>query len=148
MNNVILPKQLYYLQWWGFDDYPCSKFLVAESTEQAMEMVQGEMKEKNLPCNNLNMVCVHFVDEYEIKPTKEQEAIIAKELKDAVNWRSGCQVANLGVSLILLGLIVPLWTRRSTKKKHAEALMQMQEANSDKGIDVNDKSLELQKAQV
>lgn len=82
------------------------------------------------------------------KPTKEQEAIIAKELKDAVNWRSGCQVANLGVSLILLGLIVPLWTRRSTKKKHAEALMQMQEANSDKGIDVNNKSLELQKAQV
>lgn len=73
MNNVILPKQLYYLQWWGFDDYPCSKFLVAESTEQAMEMVQGEMKEKNLPCNNLNVVCVCFVDEFEIKPTKEQE---------------------------------------------------------------------------
>lgn len=82
------------------------------------------------------------------KPTKEQEAIIAKELKQAVNWRSCCQVANLGVSLILLGLIVPLWTRRNTKKKHAEALIQMQEANSDKGIDVNNKSLELQKAQI
>ena len=57
-------------------------------------------------------------------PTKEQEAIIAKELKRAVNLRSACQLANLGVSLVLLGLIVPIWTRSNTKKKHAEQLRQ------------------------
>ena len=59
---------------------------------------------------------------------------IAKELKRAVNLRSACQVANLGVSLILLGLIIPIWTRRSTKKKHAEAIRQ---AQSDISSNVN-----------
>ena len=71
------------------------------------------------------------------KPTAEQEAQIAKELKQATNLRSTCQVANLGVSLLLLGLIVPLWTRHNTKKKHAEALRQMQEANADKGLNID-----------
>ena len=66
------------------------------------------------------------------KPTKAEETQIAKELKQATNLRSACQATNLGVSLILLGLIVPLWTRSRTKKKHAEALKQAQEANNDK----------------
>ena len=66
------------------------------------------------------------------KPTKEQEIQIAKELKRAGNLRAACQVANLGVSLILLGLLVPIWTRKTTKKKHAEALKLAQETN---GID-------------
>ena len=57
-------------------------------------------------------------------PTKAQEEIIKNELKQAKNLRSACQAANLGVSLVLLGLIVPIWTRRSTKKKHAEAIKQ------------------------
>ena len=61
-----------------------------------------------------------------LTPTAEQKEIIEKELKRAVNLRSACQVANLGVSLILLGLIIPIWTRRSTKKKHAEAIRQAQ----------------------
>ena len=55
------------------------------------------------------------------KPTAEEEIKIAKEIKRAINLRSACQVANLGVSLVLLGLIVPFWTRNNTKKKHAEA---------------------------
>ena len=41
--------------------------------------------------------------------------------------RSACQVTNLGVSLALLGIIVPLYTRHKTKKKHAEALKLAQE---------------------
>jgi hypothetical protein len=56
------------------------------------------------------------------KPTSAQEKQIAKELKRARNLRSACQAANLGVSLILLGLIIPIFTRKQTKKKHAEAI--------------------------
>ncbi len=59
-----------------------------------------------------------------LTPNKVQEELIKKEIKQAKNLRSACQAANLGVSLILLGLIVPIWTRRSTKKKHAEAIKQ------------------------
>lgn len=73
-------------------------------------------------------------------PDATQKAQIQKELKRAVNLRSACQATNLGVSLLLLGLLVPIWTRSSTKKKHAEALrLAQQGANdtSDKGISDN-----------
>ena len=56
------------------------------------------------------------------KPTEEQAKIIEKELKRATNLRAGCQITNLGVSLALLGIIIPIFTRRNTKKKHEEAL--------------------------
>ena len=56
------------------------------------------------------------------KPTEAQSKIIKKELKHAVYLREACQAANLGVSLLLLGLIVPIFTRRRTEKKHREAL--------------------------
>lgn len=62
-----------------------------------------------------------------ISPNEAQKSQINKELKRAANLRSACQASNLGVSLILLGLIIPIWTRNSTKKKHAEALKQAQE---------------------
>ena len=61
------------------------------------------------------------------KPTKEQAEIIKKELEKAVNYRSACQVTNLGVSLALLGLIIPIFTRRNTKRKHEQALKLAQE---------------------
>ena len=57
-----------------------------------------------------------------LKPNEAEKAIIKKELKQATNLRSACQIANLGVSLILLGLIVPIFTRKNTKKRHAEDL--------------------------
>jgi hypothetical protein len=69
-------------------------------------------------------------------PNASEKAIIEKELKKAINLRSACQAANLGVSLVLLGLIVPIWTRHSTKKKHAAALRLAQE-QSNKGIENN-----------
>ena len=64
------------------------------------------------------------------KPTKEQAEIIKKELEKAVNYRSYCQVTNLGVSLALLGLIIPIFTRRNTKRKHEQALKLAQEQNN------------------
>jgi len=61
------------------------------------------------------------------KPTIEQAKIIEKELKQARNLRSWCQPANMGVSLLILGIIVPIFTRRNTKKKHAEAIAKAQQ---------------------
>ena len=55
-------------------------------------------------------------------PTEEQALAIEKELKKARNLRATCQATNIGVSLILLGLVIPIFTRRHTKKKHEEAL--------------------------
>lgn len=65
------------------------------------------------------------------KPTEAQAKIIEKELKHAKNLRSACQVTNLGVSLALLGIIVPLYTRHKTKKKHEQALKLAQEKTQD-----------------
>lgn len=63
------------------------------------------------------------------KPTEKQAEIIKKELEKAVNYRSACQVTNLGVSLALLGLIIPIFTRRNTQRKHERALRLAQEQN-------------------
>ena len=79
-----------------------------------------------------------------VKPTKEQEKQIAKELQRAKNLRSACQAANLGVSLLLLGLIVPIWTRHNTKKKHAEALKQAQ-LGIQNNSNMEEKELSIQK---
>ncbi len=59
--------------------------------------------------------------------TKDQLALIEKELKRATNLRSACQVANHGVSLALLGIVIPIFTRKNTKKKHEQALKLAQE---------------------
>lgn len=61
------------------------------------------------------------------KPTEAQARTIQKELKRACNIRSACHATSIGVSLALLGIIVPLYTRHKTKKKHAEALKLAQE---------------------
>ncbi len=60
-------------------------------------------------------------------PDAEQLKIIEKELKHAVNLRSACQATNIGVSLALLGILVPIYTRHNTKKKHERALKLAQE---------------------
>ena len=69
--------------------------------------------------------------------TETQKETIKNELKRAENLRSACQVANLGVSLLLLGLIVPIWTRNKTKRKHAEDLRIAQE---NLGNNINEKN--------
>jgi len=66
-------------------------------------------------------------------PTAAQKATIEKEIKRAVNLRSACQAANLGVSLVLLGLIIPFFTRNNTKKKHAEQIKLAQEQSLNAG---------------
>ena len=75
-------------------------------------------------------------------PDAKQKAQIEKEIKRAVNLRSACQAANLGVSLLLLGLIVPIWTRSNTKKKHSEALKQAEQAKLGKEQNINSKKQE------
>ncbi len=74
-----------------------------------------------------------------VKPTEEQAKKIAKEISHAKNLRAACQGANIGVSLALLGLIIPIFTRRSTKKKHEKALKLAQENNITQ-VDDNNKN--------
>lgn len=99
------------------------KDIQIKSSEEVVSKTAEALKEKGLT------------------PTAKEQKIINQEIKRAVNLRSACQVANLGVSLILLGLIIPIWTRNSTKKKHAEALKQAQEDSLKIETNTNDRSL-------
>lgn len=65
----------------------------------------------------------HWMKDVNIKSSSE---VIGQK---AINYRSACQVTNLGVSLALLGVIIPIFTRRNTKRKHEEALRLAQEKN-------------------
>ena len=64
--------------------------------------------------------------------TDAEKKVLENELKRSRNMRSACQIANIGVSLVLLGLVIPIFTRKSTKKKHAEEmkLVQLQTSSS------------------
>ena len=64
----------------------------------------------------------HWVKDVNIKSSEEVIGKTEKELKRAKNLRSACQVTNLGVSLALLGIVIPIFTRHNTKKKHERAL--------------------------
>lgn len=77
--------------------------------------------------------------EANIVPNDAQNEIIKKELKRVKNLRSRCQFSNLVVSLSLLGFVIPICTRKNTKKKHAEALKIAQE-NNQNNIDNDVKS--------
>ncbi len=72
----------------------------------------------------------HWVKDVNIKSSEEVIGKTEKELKRATNLRSACQAANLGVSLILLGIIIPIFTRKNTKKKHEQALKLAQEKSN------------------
>ena len=75
-------------------------------------------------------------------PTEAQKKTIEKELAHARNLRSICQASNIGVSLALLGLIIPIFTRRHTKKKHEQALKLAQEqANHTQNKQENDETV-------
>ena len=69
----------------------------------------------------------HWVKDVNIKSSEEVIGKTEKELKRATNLRSACQAVNLGVSLALLGIIIPIFTRKSTKKKHELALKKARE---------------------
>ena len=80
-----------------------------KSSEEVVSPLEESLKKQNL------------------KPTESQLKTIEKELKRAKNLRSACQVTNLGVSLALLGIVIPIFTRKNTKKKQELALKQVQE---------------------
>lgn len=52
---------------------------------------------------------------------KSSDEVVGKAAK---NMRSVCQLANIGLSLLLLGIIIPTYYRRKTDKKHEEELRQ------------------------
>ncbi len=83
----------------------------------------------------------HWVKDINIKSSEEVVGKTEKEIKRAKNLRSACQVANLGVSLALLGIVIPIFTRRSTKKKHEQALKLAQEKQQTQKPEENKQSV-------
>lgn len=60
---------------------------------------------------------------YWIKDTKLKSS--NEVLDNAKNLRAYCQLSNIGFSLLLLGIFIPLYTRGKTNKKRQEELKQM-----------------------
>lgn len=83
----------------------------------------------------------HWVKDINIKSSEEVVGKTEKEIKRAKNLRSACQVTNLGVSLALLGIVIPIFTRRSTKKKHEQALKLAQEKQQTQKPEENKQSV-------
>lgn len=83
-----------------------------KSSKEVLSKTEEELKSKGLTPDNI------------------QKEKIVKELEKARKYRSACQIANLGVSLTLLGLIIPIFLRKKTAKKHAEEIKMAQNSVS------------------
>lgn len=57
-----------------------------------------------------------------LKSSDELVADATHSLEDVKHMRTKCQMANLGSSLLILGLIVPIYTRMKTAKNHKKEL--------------------------
>lgn len=57
-----------------------------------------------------------------LKSTDELVGTATHSLEDLKKLRAKCQMANLGSSLLILGLIVPIYTRMKTAKNHKKDL--------------------------
>lgn len=57
---------------------------------------------------------------------------VGKSLEEATKLRAKCQMANLGTSLALLGVVVPIYTRLRTKKHDAAQKAKMEALNANK----------------
>jgi len=55
----------------------------------------------------------------------------------AKNLRTWCQVGNIAFSLVALGVLIPLYTRSKTNKKHAEELAEMNTTRSSGSSDTD-----------
>ena len=59
-----------------------------------------------------------------LKSTDELAADGVRSLEEMKHLRAKCQMANLGTSLLILGLIVPVFTRLKTEKNHKKDLLE------------------------
>ena len=69
-------------------------------------------------------------NEYKAKNKIVDEAQLKKLTQKAELYRGACQATNLGVSLALLGLIIPFFLRKNTEKRHAEDIRLSQQVSS------------------
>ena len=71
-----------------------------------------------------------------LKSTDELAADGVRSLEDMKHLRAKCQMVNLGSALLILGLLVPVFTRLKTEKKH-KAELEAQGINGTNGQNVN-----------
>lgn len=65
-----------------------------------------------------------------LKSTDELAADATRTIKDMRHMRTQCQAVNLGSSLLILGLLVPVFTRLKTQKNHKKELLAQQNGNN------------------
>lgn len=79
-----------------------------------------------------------------LKSTDELVSDGTRSLGEMKKLRTKCQAANIGSSLLILGLIVPIFTRMKTKKNHQKELMlqdNKDKINFTQNVNVHDKMI-------
>jgi hypothetical protein len=79
---------------------------------------------------NIFKKAANWVVNTHLKSTDELAADSVRSLEEMKHLRAKCQMVNLGSSLLILGLLVPVFTRLKTEKNHKKELL-AQEQGSD-----------------
>ena len=93
------------------------------------------------PCDkdaNIFKKAGNWIVNTHLKSTDELAADGVRSLEDMKHLRTKCQMVNLGSSLLILGLLVPVFTRLKTEKKHKQELMaQAENANVNQNVTIS-----------
>ena len=125
VRDIATFMSLYFL-----GDYAAKGFATIMQKKTGITLLNDMKPLENDEKVNIFKKIKHWVKDVNIKSSEE---LVTKKAK---NLRSACQAANLGVSLLLLGLVIPIFTRKNTQKKHAEAL-RLAKHNAD-AVSLND----------
>lgn len=82
------------------------------------------LKEPDKDANALQKIW-HWTKNTALKSSSEVYGKTEELTKYAKNMRGVCQLGNIAFSLVTLGLLIPIFNRRKTNKKHEEELKQM-----------------------
>jgi len=72
-----------------------------------------------------------------LKSTDELVADGVRSLEDMKHLRAKCQMVNLGSSLLILGLLVPVFTRLKTEKNHKKELAMQAEKQKQQNVTIS-----------
>ena len=75
-----------------------------------------------------------------LKSTDELKSDSIRSLKEMKHLRAKCQMVNLGSSLLVLGLLVPVFTRLRTRRNHHNELLARQN-NTNEAAQLQDKGI-------
>ncbi|MBO6272406.1 hypothetical protein J6O48_06470 [bacterium] len=115
-RDIVTFSSMYFL-----GDYAAKGYATYLENKHGVKLLN---REKPLPKDaNIFKKFGNWIVNTHLKSTDELVADGVRSLEDMKTLRNKCQLANIGSALMILGLMVPVYTRLKTEKNHKKELL-------------------------